>query len=93
MPTRGYACLAELTPLTLEIQLSADGLWTMQLFDQRAGCRVIMPPSEFDLDAAKQKAITSAEFYMRKYGGDRSWTSPPMVEWREFAPREVVWET
>lgn len=87
------SCLAELPPLTIEIQRSRDGLWTMHLFDQRAACKVIMPPSEFSLDAAKQKALVNAQFYMRKYGGDPSWTPPATVEWRDFAPREVIWET
>jgi hypothetical protein len=90
---RGYTCLAELAPLIIEIQRSADGLWTMHLFDSRAHARVILPPSEFDLDAAKQKAITNAEFYMRKHGGDPSWTRPATVGWREFTPRDVIWET
>jgi hypothetical protein len=87
------SCLAELPPLTIEIQRSPDGLWTMHLFDQRAACKVLMPPSEFGLDAAKQKALVNAQFYMRKYGGHPSWTSPASVEWREFTPREVIWET
>ncbi len=90
---RGYSCLAEIAPLIIEIQRSADGLWTMYLFDSRACARVIMPPSEFDLDAAKQKALTSAEFYMRKQGGDPSWTRPASVDWREFTPRDIIWET
>ena len=92
-PPRGYSCLAELTPLIIEIQRSTDGLWTMQLFDGRAGCKVIMPPSEFSLDAAKQKALVNAQFYVRKYGGDVAWTPPSTVEWREFMPRDVIWET
>ena len=93
MEPRGYACLAEVEPLIIEIQLSADGLWTMNLFDGSAGCKVIMPPSEFGLQAAKEKAAISAEFYMRKFGGDKSWTRPTSIHWREFTPRSVVWET
>ncbi len=87
------SCLAELPPLTLEIQRSPDGLWIMHLFDKRARCKVIMPPSEFNLDAAKQKALVSAQFYMRKYAGDPNWTPPTTVEWAEFSPREIIWET
>jgi hypothetical protein len=90
---RGYACLAQIPPLTVEIQRSADGLWTMQLFDSGARARVIMPPGEFDLGAAKQKALTNAEFYMRKYGGDPSWTRPAAVDWHEFTPKDIIWET
>jgi hypothetical protein len=90
---RGYACLAEVGPLIIEIQRSADGLWTMHLFDTHAHFRVILPPSEFDLDAAKQKALTNAEFYMRKHGGDSWWTRPAAVDWREFTPRDIIWET
>lgn len=93
MQPRGYTCLADLEPLTIEIQLNADGLWAMNLFDRRRGSRVIMPPSEFGLDAAKHKATINAEYYMRKYGGDRSWTPPGSVEWHEFTPRNVIWET
>jgi hypothetical protein len=87
------SCLAELPPLTIEIQRSSDGLWTMHLFDHRTACKVIMPPSEFGLDAAKQKALVNAQFYMRKYGGDPLWTPPASIEWRDFTPREVIWET
>lgn len=87
------SCLAELPPLTIEIQRSPDGLWNMHLFDRNSGSRIVMPPSEFGLDAAKQKALVSAQLYMRKYGGDPSWTPPATVDWREFAAREVVWET
>ena len=87
------ACLAEIPPLIIEIQRSSDGLWTMHLFDTRAACKVIMPPSEFGLDAAKQKALVNAQFYIRKYGGDLAWTPPALVEWRDFTPREVIWET
>ena len=43
--------------------------------------------------AAKEKALVNAEHYMRKYGGDRSWTQPASVDWREFTPRNVIWET
>jgi len=87
------SCLAELLSLTIEIQRSPDGLWTMQLFDTRTASKVIMPPSEFGLDAAKQKALVNAQFYMRKYGGDPSWSPPATVVWRDFTPREVIWET
>jgi len=87
------SCLAELPPFTIEIQRSSDGLWTMLLFDKRAACKVIMPPSEFGLDAAKQKALVNAQFYMRKYGADPSWIPPATVEWRDFTAREVIWET
>jgi hypothetical protein len=90
---RGYTCLTEVAPLMIEIQRSPDGLWTMQLFDNRARARIIMPPSEFDLDAAKQKALTNAELYMRKHGGDPSWARPASVDWREFTPRDIIWET
>lgn len=93
MEPRGYTCLAEMEPLTIEIQLSADGLWTMNLFDRRAACKIVMPPSEYGLQSAKRKALINAEFYMRKYGGDGSWTSPASVDWREFTPRSVTWET
>lgn len=89
----GYTCLAEVEPLMIEIQLSADGLWTMKLLDRRGGFKVVMPPSEFGLPAAKEKALVSAGHYMRKYGGDGSWNSPGPVDWREFTPREVIWET
>ena len=88
----GYTCLAEVEPLTIEIQRSTDGLWTMHLLDRRGGFKVILPPSEFDLGAAKEKALVSAEHYMRKYA-DRNWTRPDSVDWREFTPRSVVWET
>lgn len=87
------SCLAELPPLTVEIQRSPDGLWTMHLFDKRAGCKVIMPPGEFSLHAAKQKALVNAQFYMRKYAGDPAWTPPASVEWSEFSAREIIWET
>lgn len=90
---RGYTCLAEVAPLVIEIQRSADGLWTMHLLDSRARTRLIMPPGEFDLDAAKEKALINAQVYMRKHGGDPQWTRPVAVTWREFAPREIVWET
>ena len=89
----GYTCLAEVEPLTIEIHLSTDGLWTMHLFDRRGGFRVVLPPSEFGLPAAKEKAMVRAEYYMRKYAGDRSWTQPAAVDWREFTPRDVIWET
>ncbi len=52
-----------------------------------------MPPCEFDLAAAKEKALTNAEFYMRKFGGDASWIRPAAAAWSEFQPREIVWET
>ena len=93
MQPAGYACLAEVEPFFIEIQRSADGLWTMNLYDRIGGCKVIMPPSEYDLAAAKEKALISAEYYMRKYGGNTSWTRPARVEWREFTPRSVIWET
>lgn len=89
----GYTSLAEVEPLVIEIHLSTDGLWTMHLFDRRGGFKVILPPSEFGLAAAKEKALVSAEYYMRKYGGDRSWKQPVSVDWREFTPRNVIWET
>jgi len=89
----GYTCLADVDPLSIEIQRSTDGTWTMHLFDRQGGFMVIMPPSEFGLDAAKEKALISARHYMRKYGGDRSWELPGRVDWREFEPRSVVWET
>jgi hypothetical protein len=89
----GYTCLAEVEPLTIEIQLSADGLWTMNLLDRRGGFKVIMPPSEFGLIAAKEKAVVNAQYYMQKFGGDKSWNRPSSVEWREFTPRSVIWET
>jgi len=89
----GYTCLAEVEPLTIEIYRSTDGLWTMHLLDKVGGFKVIMPPSEFGLAAAKEKALVNAEHYMRKYGGDRSWTQPASVDWREFTPRNVIWET
>lgn len=89
----GYTCFAEIEPLTIEIQRSSDQLWTMHLFDRLGGFKVIMPPSEFGLDAAKEKALTSARYYMQKYGGGDAWNPPSAVEWREFEPRSVVWET
>jgi hypothetical protein len=93
MQPTGYTCLADVEPLTIEIQRSADGLWTMHLFDRRSSFKAIMPPSEYDLAAAKEKALISAEYYMRKYAADPSWTRPASVNWREFNPRSVVWET
>jgi hypothetical protein len=93
MQPYGYISLAEIEPLTIEIQLSSDGLWVMHLMDQRGGCTAIMPPSEFGLDAAKEKALINAVYYMRKYGGDQAWALPPSVEWRGFTPRSVIWET
>ena len=93
MQPPGYACLADVEPLTIEIQRSTDGLWTMHLFDRRSSFKAIMPPSEYDLAAAKEKALISAEYYMRKYASDRSWARPASVDWREFTPRSVVWET
>ena len=89
----GYTCLAEVEPLSIEIHLSMDGLWTMHLLDKRGGFKVTLPPSEFGLVAAKEKALVSAEYYMRKYGGDQMWTQPVSVNWREFTPRNVIWET
>jgi hypothetical protein len=82
----------QVEPLIIVLQLSTDGLWTMNLFDKRGGFKVIMPPSEYGLAAAKQKAAISAEYYMRKYGGEPSWTQPS-AEWAEFEPRTVTWET
>ena len=93
MEPRGYTCLIEMEPLTIQIERSADRLWTMNLFDRRAGCKVIMPPSEYDLAAAKEKALINAAHYMRKYGGDASWTRPASLAWREFTPNSVIWET
>ena len=93
MEPRGYTCLIDIEPLTIHIERSADRLWTMHLFDRRAGCKVIMPPGEYDLSAAKEKALISAGYYMRKYGGDASWIPPPSLEWREFTPKSVIWET
>ena len=93
MPVTGYTCIAELDPLLIEIQLSKDGLWSMNLFDARGGFKVVMPPSEFGLDAAKEKALVNARYYMGKHGGDQSWVPPAPVEWREFTPSSVVWET
>jgi hypothetical protein len=89
----GYTCLAEVESLIIEVQRSTDGLWTMQLLDRRGGFKVVMPPSEFGLPAAKEKALVNAEYYMRKYAGDRDWTRPDSVNWREFSPRSVIWET
>ena len=89
----GYTCLAEAHPFTMLIERSADGLWTMHLLDRRGGSRVVMPPSEFGLPAAKEKALISARYYMRKYGGDPSWTEPKPVTWQEFNPKSVIWET
>jgi hypothetical protein len=85
--------LADVEPLTIEIQRSTDGLWTMYLIDRRGFFKAIMPPSEYDLAAAKEKALISAEYYMRKYAADPAWTRPATVNWREFTPRSVVWET
>jgi len=87
------ACLADLPPLTIEIQRSSDGLWTMHLFDHHAAARVVMPPSEFGLDDAKQKAVVNAQSYMRKHGGDPRWIPPSNLTWRQFTAREIVWET
>jgi len=87
------ACLAELPPLTIEIQRSPDGLWTMRLFDKHAGATVVMPPSEFGLDDAKQKAVVNAQVYMWKHGGDPAWAPPAAIEWHSFSAREVIWET
>ena len=89
----GYTCLAEIEPLTIEISLSTEGLWAMHMLDRCGAFKVILPPGEFSLAAAKEKALVNAEYYMRKYGGDRSWTQPASVDWREFTPRSVIWET
>src|SRR5437016_6194991 len=48
----GYTCCAQIQPLVLLIQASTDGLWSMSLFDRSWGVRVVMPPSEFGLEAA-----------------------------------------
>jgi hypothetical protein len=93
MEPRGYSCLIEIEPLTIQIERSADGLWTMNLFDGGAGCKVIMPPSEYDLAAAKEKALINAAYYMRKYGGQPSWTPPASLAWRDFSPKSIIWET
>jgi hypothetical protein len=93
MQPRGFTSLADLEPLTIEIELGSDGLWNMHLLDRRGCFKVIMPPGEFGLAAAKEKALISAQYYMRKYGGDHGWTPPASVEWLEFTPRKVVWET
>ena len=93
MEPRGYTCLIEIELLTVQIERSADGLWTMNLLDRRTGCKVIMPPSEYDLAAAKEKALINAAYYMRKYGGNASWTLPAALEWREFTPKSIIWET
>jgi hypothetical protein len=93
MAPAGYTCLAEVEPLIIEIRMTADGLWIMNLFDRRGAFKVTMPPSEFSLDAAKEKALICARYYMQKYGGDRTWTQPTSVDWREFTPRSVIWET
>jgi hypothetical protein len=93
MEPRGYSCLIEIEPLTIHIERSADGLWTMNLFDSRAGCKVIMPPSEYDLAAAKEKALINAAYYMRKYGGQPSWAPPASLAWRDFSPKSIIWET
>jgi hypothetical protein len=93
MSPAGYTCIAEVDPLIIEIQLSKDGLWTMNLFDGRGGFKVVMPPGEFGLDAAKEKALVNARYYMCKYVGDQAWSPPAPVEWRGFTPRSVIWET
>ena len=93
MEPRGYSCLIEVKSLTIHIERSADGLWTMNLFDSRAGSKVIMPPSEYDLASAKQKALINAAYYMRKYGGEPSWTAPASLAWRDFSPKSIIWET
>jgi hypothetical protein len=93
MSPTGFTCIAEMEPLIIEIQLGKDGLWIMNLFDGRGAFKVIMPPGEFGLDAAKEKALVNAQYYMGKYGGDRLWLPPAPVEWREFTPRSVIWET
>ena len=64
-----------------------------RLFDRRGAFKVTMPPSEFGLDTAKEKALISARYYMQRYGGDRTWTQPTSVDWREFTPRSVICET
>ena len=40
MHSPGYTCLADVEPLTIEIQRSTDGLWTMHLLDRRGSFRV-----------------------------------------------------
>jgi hypothetical protein len=93
MPDPGYTCLTRVDPLVIVIELAADGLWTMKLFDGPGGAAVIMPPSEYDLPAAKEKALINAAYYMRKFASNREWSVPGSVDWAEFAPRSVVWET
>src|SRR4029077_9283662 len=93
MEPRGYTCLIEIEPLTIQIERSGDGLWTMNLFERGAGCKVIMPPSEYDLAAAKEKALINAAYYMRKSGATPSWPRPASLEWLEFPPKSVIWET
>lgn len=93
MEPRGYSCLIEIEPLIIHIERSGDGLWTMNLFDSHTRSKVIMPPSEYDLAAAKEKSLINAAYYMRKYGGNPSWTRPASLEWRDFTPKSVIWET
>ncbi|PYT20906.1 MAG: hypothetical protein DMG57_40485 [Acidobacteria bacterium] len=93
MRPAGYTSLTEIEPLMIEIQQTSDGLWTMHLFDRRGGFKVIMPPSEFSLQDAKEKALISARYYMQKYAGDAEWTCPRSVQWCDFTPRDVIWET
>jgi hypothetical protein len=93
MEPRGYTCFTEVEPLIIQMQRDAEGLWVMHLLDRRAACKVVMPPSEFGLHAAKEKALVSAEYYMRKYGGDPSWARPAAANWLEFTPKPVIWET
>ena len=60
---------------------------------ERGGLKVIMPHSEFSPDAAKEKALINTQYYLRKYGNNRSWAQLASVEWHEFTPRNVIWET
>lgn len=89
----GHTCLTDMGPLTLVLQLSRDGLWTMILLDREGGFSVVMPSSEYGLAAAQQKALLNAGHYMRKHRGVASWTPQGEIDWKEFAPRTVIWET
>jgi len=93
MRLAGYTSLAEIESLMIEIQQASDGLWTMNLYDRRGGFKVIMPPCEFGLNDAKEKALISARYYMQKYSGEAEWSCPRSVQWHDFTPRNVIWET
>jgi len=93
MRLAGSTSLIEIEPLMIEIQQASDGLWTMNLFDRRGGFKVIMPPCEFSLQDAKEKALISARYYMQKYAGEAEWNCPRSVQWHDFTPRDVIWET